>query len=58
MAPSELGAVAAAPNEAERRPDEPVHLRQSIPNNQITERFIEAWAWLERKGFIVCRMST
>jgi uncharacterized protein (TIGR02391 family) len=30
---------------------------QGLPNGPITERFMEAWSWLEREGFIAHRAN-
>ena len=55
MAPSELGPFLLRYMLEQHAMTNRFNFGQVIPSGQITDRFMEAWAWLEREGFIVRR---
>jgi uncharacterized protein (TIGR02391 family) len=55
MAPSELGPWLLRYMMKQHSMTNRFNFGQVIPGGQITDRFMEAWAWLEREGFIVRR---
>jgi uncharacterized protein (TIGR02391 family) len=55
MAPSELGPLLLRYMMKNGAMTNRFNFGQVIPGGQITDRFMEAWAWLEREGFIVRR---
>lgn len=55
MAPSELGPWLLRYMKKNGAMTNRFNFGQVIPGGQITDRFMEAWAWLEREGFIVRR---
>jgi uncharacterized protein (TIGR02391 family) len=55
MAPSELGPWLLRYMKQNNAMTNRFNFGGQVPSGQITDRFMEAWAWLEREGFIVRR---
>jgi uncharacterized protein (TIGR02391 family) len=57
MEPDELGPFVPRYMMVQHAMTNRFNFGQAVPNGQISNRFMEAWAWLERQGFIARRAN-